>query len=167
MLAVQDPEVREVNVRAITWTRAKLPAFRPTPLRVVFCPRRHIHAAIDCPVDRVSENRALGRGAAKARNQKSRLPGETLGRKLRKREIKHRHITDAKTAAIHLGIAPGLHHNLVRIEGPFGTRQLASGHGTVMHNEMVATRLYHQLSHKREWRSGRTKHYYSQDLKPD
>ena len=53
-----------------------------------------------------------------------------------------------KRAAVNAGIPADLHHNLVRIELPLGTRQLAGGDGSVVDQVVVGTGLLHHSAGK-------------------
>src|SRR5437773_1447793 len=62
-------------------------------------------------------------------------------------KIKNRNALDTEGAAVDGGIAADFHHDLVSVEFPLGTWQLAGGNSSVI-NEVVNLRLATQLENR-------------------
>ena len=88
----------------------------------------------------VSEDCPLDRRAADVGNEKPGLPGLALHRVSGERKIKNRNALNAESAVIDGGIPAHFHDDLVRVELPLGTRQLAGGDGSVVDDVVVRDR---------------------------
>src|SRR5271155_3182936 len=110
-----------------------------------------VHAAIDGPEQRFTQDRSFYRGGPNIRNKKSSLAGETLCGKRSERKIQDRNALQAEQAVVNLGRAPDIDNHFVGIELPTRMRQLASCYRPVIDRVMIGRRFLDDFPGEKKW----------------